>query len=156
MAAVNRGFLEARGEYVTKLDSDDVFHENLLKEEVSILDGQQNVDFVYADYFEKTGEKVEYISTEDIFASVAIGTMYRREKLAAEGFWREGLGFPEYDLLLRVWDSWHGYRIAKPLFTYIRRTESVSKTSGWQEAALQKLKELHPEHVAEIARIRKY
>lgn len=156
VGAANAGFRAAVGTYVTKLDSDDAFGPDLLRETTAVLDAHPEIDFVYSDYEERTGDVTNIVTTENIFSSIAIGTLYRREKLVAEGCYREGLKFPEYDLLLRTLGRWKGFRIPKPLFTYIRRPESVSKMTGWQEAALGELRELHPKHHDLIARIRKY
>lgn len=156
VGAANAGFRAATGMYVTKLDSDDEFGPDLLRETIGVLDAHPEIDFVYSDYEERMGDVTKIVTTENIFSSVAIGTMYRRARLAAEGFWREGVKFPEYDLLLRTLGRWKGFRIPKPLFTYIRRPDSVTKMTNWQEAALDELRALHPEHRDFIARIRKY
>lgn len=156
VGAANAGFRAAAGAYVTKLDSDDEFGSELLRETTGVLDARPEIDFVYSDYEERMGGITQVVTTENIFSSVAIGTVYRRERLAAEGFWREGTKFPEYDLLLRTFGRWKGFRISKSLFTYIRRPESVSKMTGWQEDALNQLRALHPEHLDLIAKIRKY
>ncbi|MDO8584833.1 MAG: glycosyltransferase family A protein [bacterium] len=156
VGAANAGFRAAVGTYVTKLDSDDAFGPDLLRETTDVLDANPEIDFVYSDYEERMGDVTRVVSTENIFSSIAIGMMYRRERLAAEGCYREGLKFPEYDLLLRTLGRWKGFRIPKPLFTYIRRPESVTKETGWQEDALRELRALYPEHRDLIAKIRKY
>ncbi len=156
VSATNTGFRNAQGRYVTKLDSDDEFGPDLLKEEVAILEAHPEIDFVYSDYCERFGDQVRIVTTENVFHTVAIGTMYRHEKLAAEGYWRTDARLPEYDLILETWGRWQGYRIVRPLFTYIRREGSVSKQRGWQELAMADLKARYPERVKEIETMRNY
>ena len=79
--ATNRGYKEALGELAVKLDSDDVFSPNLLSEEAPLFERDEALDFVYSDYWEEGGER-KLVSTENIFNSVAIGTMYRKSRLA--------------------------------------------------------------------------
>ncbi len=154
--AANSGLREARGKYVVLLDSDDVLGPELLKEEVMCLEYNPDTDFVYSDYFEKKGEAVIIVSTENIFHTIAIGIMFRRKKFEAIGFYDEALKFAEYDLLLRTWEAWHGMRIAKPLFTYIRREKSITGNSRWVDEAFEELRKLHPNHLKEIKTIRTY
>ncbi len=115
--SANIGFKAAKGEYVIKLDSDDVFLQGILKEMAEILDKESEVDFIYCDYYEKSSEgKIKAIFTKNIFNTLAGGVMFRKKLLAKEGFYNENISFAEYDLLLRVKDSWRGFRINKPLF----------------------------------------
>ncbi len=157
LKAANRGFREAKGEYVVKLDSDDVFLPGALKEMAGALDENPEADFAYCDYYEKkvSGEK-KLISTENIFNTVSGGIMYRKKKLEKEGSYDEDMIFAEYDLLLKTWGRWKGVRIAKPLFCYNRRPGSVTKNEELVEKAILYLQEKYPEHAKEIEKIREY
>ncbi len=154
--AANRGFKEAKGEYVVKLDADDCFLPNLLNKMAYALN-DKNIDFVYSDYYEKkeNGE-VKLITTENIFNTVAIGMMFRREELSKEGFYREDVRFPEYDLLLKVKDRWNGRRIAKPLFFYNRTRESLTGNKEWLDVAIKEIGEIHFDKIEKIKKIRDY
>ena len=154
--ATNRGYKEALGELVVKLDSDDVFSPNLLSEEAPLFERDEALDFVYSDYWEEEGGERKLVNTENIFNSVAIGTMYRKSRLAQAGWWREDAKFPECELLLRTWGKWKGLRIPKPLFTYIRRPGSASKNTNYHEDALSQLRALHPDKHELIRLIRSY
>lgn len=156
--AANRGFKEAKGEYVIKLDADDYFEPNILKEMVTILDNNSQIDFVYCDYFEKSrGGKIKVISTKNnIFNTAASGIMFRKKELAKEGFYREDIKFPEYDLLLKTQKRWNGFHVANPLFYYNRRKESLTGDKKWLKKAIEKLRKLHPKKIKEIKKIRKY
>ena len=155
--AANKGFRKAKGKYVIKLDADDFFGSNILKEMTKILDNNSRIDFVYCDYFEKSiGGKIKKVSTKNIFNTLAGGVMLKKDGLTREGFYREDIKFPEYDLLLKVQNKWQGYRIAKSLFFYNRSKRSLTGEKKWVKTALDELKKLHPEKIKEIKKIRKY
>lgn len=155
--AASRGFREAKGKYLIKLDSDDYFEPTILKEMAVILDKNLEIDFVYCDYYEKSEKgKTKLFLTKNIFNTIAIGIMFRRDKLAKESFYRENIKFPEYDLLLRIQGKWRGYRITKPLFYYNRRKESLSANKYWVNEAINELKKLHLQKSKEIKKIRRY
>ena len=48
--ARNRGFEASRGDYICFLDSDDVWSPRMLEREVSLLDSNSDLGFVYSDY----------------------------------------------------------------------------------------------------------
>jgi len=155
--AANKGFKKARGKYVVKLDADDYFKPNILREMVVILEKKLKIDFVYCDYYERTERgRIKLISTKNIFNTLAGGVMFKKSKLAKEGFYKENIKFPEYDLLLKVQGKWQGCRIIKPLFFYNRRKESLTKNTKWVKVAMAELRKLHPQKVKEIKKIRKY
>ena len=156
--AANKGFQIAQGEYVIKLDADDYFKQNILKEMVAILDKKPKVDFVYSDYYEKSflGEMKKVSTKTNIFNTVAIGIMFRRDKLKEQGFYREDIKFPEYDLLLKTEYNWQGFHIAKPFFYYNRRENSLTGNKEWVNLATAELKKLYPEKKDKIKKIRNY
>ena len=155
--ATNKGFKKALGRYVIKLDADDYFETNILEEMAKMLKENPEIDFVYADYYEKaeTGE-IKIVSTKNIFHTIACGVMYKRSKLSEEGFYKESVKLPEYDLLLKIYTKWQGYHVSKPLYYYIRRKESLSGEKKWIREAIDELKKLHPKKIKEIKKIREY
>lgn len=154
----NRGFREAKGQYVIKLDSDDCFERDIIKEMSEVLDEKQDIDFVYCDYYEKTvGGEAKVVSTKDnVFNTIGIGMMFRKDKFEEQGFFDEKAMFAEYDLLLKTAGKWKGFCIEKPLFYYIRRKESITGSNDWVEKAIDQLKELYPQNLREIEQIREY
>ena len=156
--AANAGFRAAKGKYVIKLDADDIFEKNILKEMATVLDSFPEVDFVYSDYFEKraNGEKVLVKTKENVFNNIAIGIMFRKKKFQDQGFYSERLGFAEYDLLLKTLGKWKGQHIEKPLFWYIRREGSITGDKPWVKNALEDLKKEHPDKINFIQKIRGY
>lgn len=154
--AANRGFLASRGEHVVLLDSDDYFEIGLLTKLIRILDGNPEVDFVYPDYYEEFDGKKFLVSPKNVFETIAIGVMFRKGRLAEEGFYREGISFAEYDLLLRTLGKWKGYHFPEPLFTYHRRRESLTGNAGWVRRSIKQLNNLYPGKLGEIKKIRSY
>jgi len=154
--AANNGFKSAKGDYVVKLDADDVFEPDIIKEMAEVLDIRSEIDFVYSDYYEERQGKTEFVSTKDnLFNSIAIGVMFRKQKLAEAGFYNETLVFAEYDLLLRTLGIWKGFHISKPLFRYIRRQGSITTEEGVKKF-IDELKKAHPDKIKEIEKIRSY
>jgi len=154
--AANKGFREATGDYVIKLDADDAFEPDILKEMAEVLDTNSQIDFVYSDYYEQNQNKTKLVSTKhNLFNTVSIGVMFRRQKLEEAGFYKENIVFAEYDLLLRTINKWKGFHISKPLFIYIRRKQSITTSKGVGKFIVQ-LKKIHPNKVKEIAKIRDY
>ncbi|NQU82943.1 MAG: glycosyltransferase family 2 protein [Parcubacteria group bacterium] len=154
--AANKGFREARNDYIIKLDADDVFELNIIKEMADVLDKNSDIDFVYSDYYEEKQGETEFVSTSDnLFNTIAIGIMFRKQKLARQGFYNETVVFAEYDLLLQTLDIWNGFHIPKPLFRYMRREGSITTKEGVKEF-IDELKKAHPDKIKEIDSIRCY
>lgn len=156
--AANKGFKRAKGKYLIKLDSDDWFKPHILKEMTNILDEKPKVDFVYCDYYERAiSGKVKIVSTAgNIFKTLSSGIMFRKRKLEKEGFYKEDIKFPEYDLLIKTQKKWNGFHIAEHLFYYNRRKESLSGNKQWVREAMDELKKTHPKNLKEIQKVRKY
>lgn len=154
-AAANTGFRASRGKYVVLLDSDDFFDRTFLDEMVGALEQNPRYDFTYPDYYERDANTRVLVSPKHIFETVAGGMLFRRSNLVKAGFWRL-VSFAEYDLLLRMKEVWRGLHIQKPLFTYMRRSRSLTKNKIWYEAALAELRVLHPDKAEDVASIRKY
>ena len=92
----------------------------------------------------------------NIFNTIGIGILLRKNKFAKEGFFNERVKFAEYDLLLKTKERWRGYHVPKPLFCYNRRKESITKNENWIRKAIDQLRKLYPEKLKEIKKIRKY
>src|SRR3990167_1578847 len=153
--AANRGFRASKGEDVVLLDGDDTFQDSLLKDAVLVLDNNRDACFVYPDYFERANDQVRVVSVDNLFQSVAVGTMYRKSKLAEVNFFRK-VFFAEYDLILRTLSSWKSLHLKKPLFTYKRSTKSLTGSLGRVRLGLDELRKLHPNRIKEIEKIRSY
>ena len=158
LPASNNGFKAASGKFVMKLDSDDVFEKTILKEMYIVFEKKPELDFVYCNYFEKkVNGKVEEVSCcKNIFNTIGIGIMFKKDKFEEQGFFNEKAMFAEYDLLLKTRGQWQGDCLEKPLFWYLRRKESITGALGWVEKAIEQLKAFYPQYLKEIAKIRPY
>lgn len=157
LKTANRGFKVARGRYLIKLDADDYFEPTILKETTETIEASKKIDFVYSDYYEKLPNgRTKRVYTSNIFNTIGLGILFRRDKFAKEGFFNEKVKFAEYDLLLKTKNRWRGFRISKPLFHYNRREESITKNRKWVKGALTQLRELYPKERGLIKKIRKY
>lgn len=157
IVAANKGFKMSKGRYVTLLDSDDYFEPDLLKKLSEMLDNNPELDFVYPDYYEKSvGGEVRTVSPKNIFETVSVGTMYKKESLAEEGFFHLGLDFAEYDLMIRTYGKWKSRHCDEPLFTYVRRGDSSTASGDFLRVAIEQLAKLYPDKSELIGKIRKY
>jgi len=155
--AANIGFKKAGGEYIVKLDADDWFEKDLLKKCCFVLDKRKDIDFVYSDYYEiKKGRKFLVSTKDNLFNTIAIGMVYRKDKLQEQGYYSENMKFAEYDLLLRTLGKWKGHHIAEPLFTYFRHEKSLTAKKEFLETAFKELRKAHPDKIEQIKKIREY
>lgn len=137
--ATNIGINNSSGEFIVRLDADDRFFPNLLKVESQFLEENEDLGFVYPDYycnFKKEGlrarktlppfDAAEIVSRGDFLSG---GTMFRRNIFKQYGFYDESLKILEnYEFILRLINSGvKGYHINLPLFEYRIHDESMSK-----------------------------
>jgi glycosyltransferase involved in cell wall biosynthesis len=141
-SALNSGIIEALGEFIIILDSDDEFKNEILEEMFNIHHSQE-VDYVYSDYYEKAIHKQELklVSAKDnLLFTVAAGIMFKKKDLLEFGLYDEEFILPEYDLLIKFEkNNLVGYHIAKPLFIYNRREGSITSNKMLVEKAKKQL-----------------
>ena len=141
--ANNYGILHSNGDYVVRLDSDDLFLPSYLEQTKTSLDLDDSVDFVHTDYeefFEDTGEKIIIKTQKNPWNSIAIGVMYRRDSLAKIGIYDPSFIFAEYDLMQRAFqNNFRREHIPSPLFRYIRHSESATSNKELVEEGKKQL-----------------
>jgi glycosyltransferase involved in cell wall biosynthesis len=166
-AARNLGFQHAQGEYLAWLDSDDLWHPDLLKTQVYYLEANSQVSLVYAESwaFIQHGasrvivDKVGYAINPDLRLLLfgdCIPTntiLMRRSCYEQLGGMNESLVRAEdYEYLMRIAYSYNLAGIASPLAYYRWRADSLVGDNrdigrGLSDAviALQTVEQLHPD-----------
>ncbi|MCK4735030.1 MAG: glycosyltransferase [Methanophagales archaeon] len=126
------------GEYITYLDSDDMFLPDKLKQQVDYLDKHPEVGLVYSDYYQvdEKGKITKLISCNKKNVPLiqqnyvpTSGVMCRRECFDNVGVFDESLGGDyDWDMWLRISEKYPIYCIPKPLFKYRVHGENISLT----------------------------
>lgn len=124
--ALNRGFHEAKGKYLTWTSHDNRMASNMLEEFVKYLDDNPDKGLVtacYAAFSLKTGEQLYEVHHPDpqlhlpLFNCVCYAFMYRREVLDTVGDYDTTLFLVEdYDYWVRIWQKYPIGKISKVLY----------------------------------------
>ena len=124
--ALNRGFSEAKGKYLTWTSHDNRMGPTMLEEFVSYLDNNPDKGLVtacYAAFSLKTGETLYEVHHPDpqlhlpLFNCVCYAFMYRREVLETVGDYDTTLFLVEdYDYWVRIWQKYPVGKIYKVLY----------------------------------------
>ena len=133
-AARNFGALQARGEYLFMLDSDDLIAPTALEKLVLFAELHPSRSYVYScvrHFGEITGTACDRFDGERLKREnfLAISCLIRRDVFLAIGGFDEALldSYEDYDLWLRLLAHGHeGVLLPEPLFSYRRRTTGYS------------------------------
>jgi glycosyltransferase involved in cell wall biosynthesis len=153
--AANIGFRAATGDVVALLDGDDAYEPRFLAETVPLFEADPGLDYVYTDYYEVYGGAKRLVEVADLFHTIVVNGLYRRNSLMSAGLWTD-VFFAEYDLLLRTYETWKRAHVEKPLVTYYRRSESLTAQPARVAEGIAELSERHPDKLKLIGRIRPY
>ena len=125
---LNAGVKKTKGRYIIILDSDDIFKKDILEKLYFALKKKKDAKFSYCDYEEVAlNKKNKVVSLKrNIFYSIAGGIMYKKEVLKEFNGYDGKLIFPEYDLLIKVYQKYKGVYIQEPLYVYKRRKSSIT------------------------------
>jgi glycosyltransferase involved in cell wall biosynthesis len=143
--SLNRGLLEARGEYVARMDADDVCHPSRLERQVAVLDAEPRVGLVgsWLLLIDERGRRVGGLREPlDDFAGYVYATlimrvyvahsaaMYRREAVLELGGYDESTGPSEDKDLWRrlLLDRWDARNVRAPLVSYRLHDKQLSQT----------------------------
>jgi glycosyltransferase involved in cell wall biosynthesis len=137
-AASNFGFANARGNYIVRVDADDLLLPDYLREMRPCIEARW--PFIYPDYqvIDAGGRCVETVCLPEFESAeicsrgdfLATGTLYQREVLEAVGGYETKVrnsGLENYDLILRLLRAGHiGKHVRRDLFAYRRHSENIS------------------------------
>lgn len=154
--SLNRAAQEAKGEFLFRMDADDIAYTNRMLEEYQAI-SEENLDLVCSGY-DIIDEKCEIVSTgvgyqKDVTMRSSIPyqvtihhptVMMRRSFFEAVGGYRNFICAQDYDLWLRMWYANARMKhINKPLLKYRMRGNSItSKKRFIQKLTTDYVKEL--------------
>lgn len=150
-AVCNLALAEARGDYVIRLDGDDVFDENILLVLSRRLDDEPETALVFPDYFlmDEDGEILSLERREKVGENEHLGdnpangacSLIRRDVLNAVGGYREDLGAQDgFDLWTKLRGRYKVANVNLPLFFYRRHGENLTNRHRHILAARRRIK----------------
>jgi CMP-N-acetylneuraminic acid synthetase len=150
-AVCNLALREARGEYVMRLDGDDVLDENALLVLVNYLDREPDLALVFPDYYlmDEGGEILAHERRQKLAESNhrmepppnGACTLIRRSVLESIGGYREDLGAQDgFDLWSKVRDKHRAANVNLPLFYYRRHGHNLTNSTYRILAARRQIK----------------
>jgi glycosyltransferase involved in cell wall biosynthesis len=139
-AVCNYALKKAQGEYLIRLDGDDVFDENILLILVNFLDRHSNAALVFTDNYliDEFGDIYAHQQRRRIYDQNHMldmppngaCTLIRKSVLDEIGGYREDLGAQDgFDLWSRVRDRYGAGNVSLPLFYYRRHGENLTENN---------------------------
>ncbi len=168
-AARNKGMSVSKGEYIAFLDSDDLYKENKLEEQVKAFEKNKDVDIVYNDCI-AVDKDLNYINTlrsEGVYENekdflcmllfrqiipIPPSIMLRR-KCFEEGYVYDDRykHAEDYEYIIRLAQRYKFFYIPKPLYIYRRHANNLTNAHNiQQEQEVKALKELGFEKIEGI------
>ncbi len=143
----------ARGEYIIRLDADDIFDENILLVLSNYLDRHPDVALVFPDYYlmDATGISYAGIRKESLDTSDHIQdapphgacTMFRRTILQAIGGYDEGLAAQDgFYVWSRIREKYKVRNVNLPLFYYRQHGKNLTANIRRIAMARQQIKKM--------------
>jgi len=162
-AVANLAMRESRGEYLIRLDGDDVLDENALFVLVSYLERHPDVALVFPDYYlvDEGGEIIAHERRQKLSESNNVMhvppngacTLIRKSVLQAIGGYREDLGSQDgFDLWAKIRNTHRTLNVNLPLFYYRRHGDNSTNNSHRILAARRQIKK--DASAAELERFR--
>jgi glycosyltransferase involved in cell wall biosynthesis len=147
----------AKGEYIVRLDGDDVLDENMLLVLSNYLDRNQDVALVFPDYFLMTAdgnifshERLEKVYSKNHMHDIPPNgacTMFRTAQMKEAGGYREDLGSQDgFDIWTKLLDKYSYGNVNLPLFYYRRHNHNLTNN---QQRILYSRLQIKKDFVAE-------
>lgn len=137
----NTGLRLARGEYLARMDSDDLASPGWLERMGAALEAAPGASCAVPDRTEWDGAEKRHVRVDpdNLYSLTACGTLFRTPLLRAIGGYRP-FYWEEYDLYLRLRSQGKFLHIAAPLYTYRRHAAAMTRSRdaryrGWRELA---------------------
>lgn len=135
-ASLNVGFAEASGEYWTWTSDDNTYHPDALEKMAAVLDNDEEIDLVYADFsvVDMEGNLIEEMAEGDpseirFRNNIGACFLYRRSLAEAVGIYDTSAFLAEdYDFFIRCYEKGRFYHIEEDLYDYGRHDKSLSLT----------------------------
>lgn len=134
--ALNRGFAEAQGNYLTWTSSDNIAKPNMLSTLAAALDQHPDVGLVYADWdvIDASGQVIAWVQSIEhdrrtlfLLNYVNACFLYRRECKDAVGDYDDSLrGGEDWDYWLRISRHYRMLHVAESLYQYREHAESLT------------------------------
>lgn len=162
--SLNRGLKEARGEYIARLDDDDIALPERLQKQCNFLNTHQDVVLVgsFVEYIDKNGNpirirktpiKPRVIQYELIYANCFYHSalMFRKEEILSIGGYNEDFKHAQdYELFSRLRDGYKLANIPEVLIQYRMNPDSIVASPASQEIvhanALATIRKLVAQH----------
>ncbi|MBN1872026.1 MAG: glycosyltransferase family 2 protein [Candidatus Omnitrophica bacterium] len=150
-AVCNVALKEARGEYLVRLDGDDIFDENILLVLSNYLDTHEEIAIVFPDYYlmdefgevyseERRNKLAQKNYLLDLPPNGAC-TMIRKDVLEKIGGYREDLGAQDgYDLWSKITKQYKYANVNLPLFYYRKHEDNLTNRFSHILAARRRIK----------------
>ena len=144
-SASNEGIMHATGKFIIRLDADDTFEKDTIKEMAHEL-ATGDFGFVYCNYKVIDGGKSKIIEMNgNVFRMIATNVMFKKKVFEDVGMYKEGTYFEEYDLIARVLKKFKGKIVKKALYNYYRHDSNMTNKKNEWENGVEHLKKDHPE-----------
>ena len=150
----NLAIREARGDYIIRLDGDDIFEENILLVLSNYLDRHPAAALVFPDYFliDDFGEVFAQERRQPVYASNHMldmpphgaGTMFRKKVLEEVGGYQPELGAQDgFYIWNKIAQSHKSANVNAPLFYYRRHGDNLTNRFNHILEARRRIKKDH-------------
>lgn len=155
-ASLNRGFKEAKGDYLTWTSDDNIYRNIAFEKMVTVLDNNPELGMVYANYTvvdenKNFIEEIKVIDSENLMYGNCVGAcfLYRKSVYDLVGEYDTGLFLVEdFDYWLRIFEESSLTNLDEDLYIY--RTHGKSLTATRQQEIKQQQVNLYIKHLDKL------